>query len=119
MGFTALIPFVGAYIGAVVGALMILTVSPLKAALFWFSWSSSSSWRQPDLPKVVGKSIGLPAIWVLAGRHHRRRPGGVWVCSWGVPITLALYRLLREDLHRREAAEPSAAASPTASELEA
>ena len=36
VGVTALIPIVGAYIGAIVGAFLILTVSPLKAFVFMY-----------------------------------------------------------------------------------
>jgi len=53
-------------------------------------------------PKVVGSSIGLPALWVLAAVTVGGGLMGILGMLLGVPIAAALYRLLREDLHRRE-----------------
>ena len=63
IGFTALIPVAGAYIGAGVGAFMIFTVSPIKALLF-LVFISVLQQLEGNLiyPKVVGSSIGLPGI---------------------------------------------------------
>lgn len=67
IAFTALIPVAGAYIGAGVGAFMILTVSPVKALIFLvFIVILQQLEGNLIYPKVVGSSIGLPAIWVLA-----------------------------------------------------
>jgi predicted PurR-regulated permease PerM len=67
IGVTALIPIVGAYIGAAVGAFMILTVAPLKALLFIvFIIVLQQMEGNLIYPKVVGSSIGLPGMWVLA-----------------------------------------------------
>ena len=67
IGFTALIPVAGAYIGAGVGAFMILTVSPVKALIFLiFVVILQQLEGNLIYPKVVGSSIGLPGIWVLA-----------------------------------------------------
>ena len=105
VGFTALIPVAGAYIGAAVGAVMILTVSPLKALLFIvFLVVLQQLEGNLIYPKVVGKSLGLPAIWVLAAVTVGGGLLGILGMLLGVPITSALYRLVREDLHRREAA---------------
>ena len=53
-------------------------------------------------PKVVGKSIGLPAIWVLAAITIGGGIMGIFGMLIGVPIFAALYRLLKEDLSLRE-----------------
>ena len=67
VGATALIPVVGAYLGAVVGFIMILTVSPIKAVLFIvFIIALQQLEGNLIYPKVVGSSIGLPGMWVLA-----------------------------------------------------
>ena len=103
IGFTALIPIAGAYIGAAVGAVMILTVSPLKALLFLlFIVVLQQLEGNLIYPKVVGSSIGLPALWVLAAVTVGGGLMGILGMLLGVPIAAALYRLLREDVLRRE-----------------
>jgi len=103
IGFTALIPIAGAYIGAGVGAVMILTESPLKALLFvLFIVVLQQLEGNLIYPKVVGSSIGLPALWVLAAVTVGGSLMGILGMLLGVPIAAALYRLLREDVIRRE-----------------
>ena len=103
IGFTALIPVVGAFIGAGVGALMILTVSPLKALLFIvFIIILQQIETNLIYPKVVGTSIGLPALWVLAAVTVAGGIFGVFGMLIGVPIAATIYRLVREDVRRRE-----------------
>lgn len=104
IGFTALIPVAGAYIGAGVGAVMILTVSPLKALLFLvFILVLQQLEGNLIYPKVVGNSLGLPALWVLAAVTVGGALAGILGMLLGVPIAAAAYQLIREDLHRREA----------------
>ena len=106
VGFTALIPIAGAYIGAAVGAVMILTVSPVKALLFLlFIVVLQQLEGNLIYPKVVGNSIGLPALWVLAGITVGGSLMGITGMLLGVPIFAALYRLLKEDVVRREGAK--------------
>lgn len=103
IGFTALIPVAGAYIGGVVGFVMILTVSPIKALLFIvFLVVLQQLEGNLIYPKVVGGSLGLPAIWVLAAVTIGGALMGVMGMLIGVPIAAALYRLLRDDMRRKE-----------------
>lgn len=104
IGFTALIPIAGAYIGAGVGAVMIFTQSPAKALLFLlFIVILQQLEGNLIYPKVVGGSIGLPALWVLAAVTVGGSLMGILGMLIGVPIAAALYRLLREDMEKREA----------------
>ncbi len=103
IGFTALIPVAGAYIGAAVGFIMILTVSPFKALLFLvFIVVLQQLEGNLIYPRVVGGSLGLPAIWVLAAVTVGGSLMGILGMLLGVPIAAAAYRLLRDDLVRRE-----------------
>jgi predicted PurR-regulated permease PerM len=102
IGFTALIPIAGAYIGAVVGAVMILTVSPLKALEFIiFILILQQIEGNLIYPKVVGKSIGLPGIWVLAAITIGGGIMGIPGMLIAVPLFSAGYRLLKEDVEKR------------------
>lgn len=61
IAFTALIPIFGAFIGCVVGAFLILTVSPSQAAAFIVLFLVLQQIEGNLIyPKVVGGSIGLP-----------------------------------------------------------
>ncbi len=104
IGFTALIPIVGAYIGAAVGAIMILTVSPIKALLF-IVFIIVLQFIEGNFiyPKVVGSSLGLPALWVLTAITIGGTLFGVLGMLLGVPLVATVYSLWREDLLRREA----------------
>ncbi len=114
IGFTSIIPIAGPYIGCIVGALMILTVSPLKALLFVvFIIVLQQLEGNLIYPKVVGEAIGLPAIWVLAAITIGGALLGILGMLLGVPFTGAVYRLIREDMERREA---SAGVSPPPAE---
>ena len=103
IGFTALIPIAGAYIGAIVGAVMILTESPVKAFLFIiFIIVLQQLEGNIIYPRVVGRSIGLPGLWVLAAVTVGGGLFGIFGMLIGVPVTASVYRLLGRDLHKRE-----------------
>jgi hypothetical protein len=59
-------------------------------------------------PKVVGTSIGLPGIWVLAAITVGGGLMGISGMLIGVPLVAAVYRLIREDVRRREGNERAA-----------
>lgn len=102
IGFTALIPIAGAYIGAAVGAIMILTVSPLQALQFLvFIVILQQVEGNLIYPRVVGQSIGLPGIWVLTAITIGGGVLGVGGMLLAVPCFAAGYRLLKEDIDRR------------------
>ena len=102
IGFTALIPIAGAYIGAAVGAIMILTVSPLQALQFLvFIVVLQQLEGNLIYPRVVGQSIGLPGIWVLTAITVGGGVLGVGGMLLAVPAFAAAYRLIREDVQKR------------------
>lgn len=103
IGFTALIPIAGAYIGAGVGAFMMLTESPLTAVLFLiFIVVLQQLEGNLIYPRVVGSSIGLPGIWVLAAITVGGGLMGVAGMLLAVPITAAVYKLIQTDVRRRD-----------------
>ena len=101
IGFTALIPVAGAYIGAGVGAFMILTVSPVQALIFLvFVVVLQQLEGNLIYPKVVGSSIGLPGVWVLAAVTIGGGLMGIPGMLLGVPTVAALYQLIRNNLNK-------------------
>ena len=103
VAFTALIPVAGAYIGAGVGAFMILTVDPFKAVIFLiFIVVLQQLEGNLIYPKVVGSSMGLPGIWVLAAVTVGGGLAGIVGMLLGVPLAAALYRIVRDDVRKHE-----------------
>lgn len=119
IAFTALIPIAGAYIGAFVGAFMILTVSPAKALIFLiFIVVLQQLEGNIVYPRVVGSSLGLPGIWVLAAVTVGGGVLGIPGMLLGVPLMAAAYKLIRDDVNKGLApeAEPETAAEPETEE---
>ncbi len=106
VGCTALIPIAGAYIGTIVGAIMILTVSPVQALFFIiFLLILQQIEGQLIYPRVVGTTIGLPGIWVLASVVVGGGLFGVLGILFGIPLCSTVYTLIKTDIHKREAAK--------------
>ena len=88
---------------------MIMTDSPLRAVLFIiFIIVLQQIEGNLIYPKVVGRSIGLPSIWVLAAVTVGGSIMGIAGMLLGVPITASLYRFLRDDVRRRSAVDETA-----------
>lgn len=103
IGVTALIPLVGAYVGIVVGGVIILTANPVKAVVFvMFIIILQQIEGNFIYPRTVGAKIKLPALWVLAAVIVGGNIAGALGMLLGVPITSATYALLKEATQRKE-----------------
>lgn len=97
VGFTALIPIFGAFIGTAIGAFLILMDSPMQAV--WFViFIIVLQQMEGDLiyPRVVGSSVGLPSLWVLLAVTVGGSVWGIMGMLVSVPICSVLYCLMRE-----------------------
>jgi predicted PurR-regulated permease PerM len=102
IGFSALIPVVGAIVGVVIGAFLLLMESPLQALAFIvFIIVLQQLENHIIYPKVVGKSIGLPGMWVLLAVLVGGTISGILGIVVGVPLASVLYSLLRADVGKR------------------
>lgn len=102
VGATALIPIVGAYVGAGIGVLLILIVNPIQALWFIvFILVLQQLENNLIYPKVVGTSIGLPGIWVLIGVVIGGGVAGVLGMLLGVPTSSALYLIIKQQTFKR------------------
>ncbi|MBR5319717.1 MAG: AI-2E family transporter [Peptococcaceae bacterium] len=100
IGVSALIPVAGAYIGGALGAFMIFTVDPAKAVIFLvFLLILQQVEGNLIYPRVVGNSIGLPGLWVLAAVTIGGGVMGVGGMLIGVPMSAALYRLFADHVN--------------------
>lgn len=103
VGVTALIPVVGAFVGTIVGAVMILTVDPFKAVVFVIYLLILQQVEGNAIyPRVVGSKINLPAIWVLAAVTVGGSLAGPFGMLLGVPAASAAYALIKEATALRE-----------------
>lgn len=102
IGLTALIPIVGAWIGTIIGAFMILTVSPIQAVIFvLFILVLQFIDNYFIYPKIVGRSIGLPSVWVLAAVSIGGGLFGIPGMLICVPLFSAIYKLIKTDVGKR------------------
>ncbi len=102
IAFTALIPIFGAFIGCVVGAFLILMVDPLKALIFVIVFLVLQQIEGNLIyPKVVGASVGLPSIWVLAAVTIGGNLMGVVGMLIFIPIVSVIYTLFRTSVYKR------------------
>lgn len=94
---TALIPILGAYLGGAVAVFLLFMVSPKKALIFIIFLVVLQQIEGNFIyPRVVGKKIGLPGIWVLLGITVGGKAGGIPGMLFGVPILSSIYTLLKQ-----------------------
>lgn len=102
VGFTALIPVFGAFIGTIIGAFLIFMVSPLQALIFIiFILVLQQLEGNLIYPKVVGKSVGLPGIWVLVAVTVGASINGVLGMLLSVPIVSIIYSIVATNVKYR------------------
>lgn len=99
---TALIPIWGAFIGCVVGCFLIAVMNPMQALGFLVLFLVLQQVEGNLIyPHVVGSSIGLPSIWVLAAVTVGGKLYGIVGMIFFIPICSVLYTLLKEDVRGR------------------
>ncbi len=102
IAFTALIPIVGAFIGCFIGAFLMLVDDPVKALWFVILFIVLQQIEGNLIyPHVVGNSVGLPSIWVLAAVTVGGSLMGVFGMLVFIPLLSTVYMLLREDVNKR------------------
>mgnify|MGYP001625088682 FL=1 len=108
IGVTALIPVYGAFIGTIVGAFLIFMVSPIKALIFIIFIIILQQFEGNLIyPKVVGKSVGLPGIWVFVAVTIGASLAGIVGMLISVPVVSILYSILATDVNYRIQAKNS------------
>lgn len=102
ISFTALIPIFGAFIGCVLGCLLIFMVSPKQAILFILVFLILQQIEGNLIyPHVVGSSVGLPSIWVLAAVTIGGNLLGIVGMLVFIPLVSVFYTLFREYVYLR------------------
>lgn len=100
VGFTALIPVFGAFIGTIIGAFLIFMINPLQAVIFViFIIVLQQLEGNLIYPHVVGKSVGLPGIWVLVAVTIGASINGILGMLLSVPLASIIYSILKTDVN--------------------
>ena len=101
IAFTALIPIFGAFIGCFVGAFLILMVDPMQMAVFVVTFLILQQIEGNLIyPKVVGSSVGLPSIWVLAAVTIGGSLMGIVGMLIFIPVVSVVYTLFRASVSK-------------------
>ena len=94
---TALVPIVGAFVGCILGAFFILVDNPIQAVWFVVMFLVIQQFEGNVIyPKVVGKSVGLPGMWVLLAVTLGGELMGVAGMLVMIPLVSVFYTLMRE-----------------------
>ncbi len=102
VGVTALIPVVGAFIGIIIGAILILSVEPIKVITFIiFVLILQQVEGNVIYPRVVGGSVGLPGMWVLVAVTVGGSLFGILGMLLGVPVFSVIYTMIKKDTEKR------------------
>ncbi len=102
VGVTALIPVFGAFIGTIPSVFLILLINPMQALWFIvFILCLQQFEGNVIYPKVVGNSVGLPAIWVMLAMLVGGSTLGLIGMLIGIPLFSVAYQLIKEYTNKR------------------
>ncbi|MDA5554157.1 AI-2E family transporter [Streptococcus thermophilus] len=106
IGFSAMIPVLGAYIGVTIGTILIMTHSVILALLF-VAYVVILQQFEGNLiyPYVVGGSTGLPVVWVILAITIGSALGGILGMLVSVPVAATLYQIVKDNVVTREKAK--------------
>jgi len=99
IAFTALIPMVGALLGLAIGMILVATIDPIQSLWFFVIFQTIQQFENNLIyPYVVGKKIGLPAIWVLVAITIGGSLFGVMGIILSIPTFTLFYVLFKEQV---------------------
>lgn len=106
IGFSAMIPVLGAYIGVTIGTILIMTHSATLALLFVVYVVILQQFEGNLIyPYVVGGSTGLPVVWVILAITIGSALGGILGMLVSVPVAATLYQIVKDNVVTREKAK--------------
>jgi predicted PurR-regulated permease PerM len=110
---SSFIPYVGSFLACAVGALLILMINPMQALISIITYSVTQFCENQFIyPHVVGRAVGLPALWTLVAVLIGGKLGGILGMIFCIPLTSVFYTLIGEWVERRNRAKDAAEAPP-------
>ncbi|MEG0914090.1 MAG: AI-2E family transporter, partial [Oscillospiraceae bacterium] len=105
VGVTAIVPILGAYIGIIPSALILLTEKPIYALVFIIYIVALQQFEGSVIyPKIVGDAIGIDGVFVFIGIILGMGIGGLRGILLGVPFMAFLYALIAVKIRQKERA---------------
>ena len=99
---TALIPYIGAFIALAVGVLLIAVTNPIMSLWYVIIFFALQQLDENfTYPKIVGKSVGLPALWALLAALIGGSVFGFIGVIISIPLSSIIYALFREYVNER------------------
>ena len=109
----ALIPYIGAFISMFIGCVLVVTISPMKALIFAIIFLVAQQVEGNIIyPRVVGKSVGLPAYVTLAAVMIGGALAGVAGMFFIIPVVSVFYVLMREFVQKKNAEKDALGEQP-------
>ena len=103
VGFINIIPIVGAYVGGAIGVFMVFTVNPMMAIGFLIFLVILQQFESNFIYlRVVGNSVGLPGIYVLASVMVFGTLAGIPGMFLGIPTVASIYKLAKIYIKKKE-----------------
>lgn len=98
----SLVPIFGAFIAAGLGVLLLLLVKPISALVFLIFYIILQNIEGNLIyPRVVGNSVGLPAIWVMLSLTVMGSIFGFVGMLIAVPTFSVLYSVIKQESFKR------------------
>lgn len=108
---SSFIPYVGSFLSCSIGAMLILMIDPMKALISIVVYVVTQfSENQLIYPHVVGKAVGLPALWTLIAVLVGGKIGGLLGMIFCIPLTSVFYSLINAGVRKRLEKQKAAAA---------
>lgn len=102
VGVSAMLPIIGGYIGIGIGALLILLINPMKALWFVIFMAILQTFEGNVIyPKIMGNSVGLPAMWIIIAITVGGGMFGFMGMLLAVPAMSVIYEIVKESVNRR------------------
>lgn len=99
---TALIPYIGAFITLFVGVVLIGVSNPIGALWYVIVFFALQQFDDNVThPRIVGKSVGLPALWALLAVLIGGSVFGLIGIIISIPVSSVLYTLLKDYVNYR------------------
>ena len=99
---SSFIPYVGAFLACATGAALILMIDPMKALISVIVYVVTQFCENQFIyPHVVGRAVGLPAIWTLIAVLIGGKLGGILGMIFCIPLTSVFYTLIGEYVQRK------------------
>lgn len=104
IAFFSLIPVVGSMIAMTIGMILVATVEPVRALWFFVVYQVVQQLEGNFIyPHVVGKGVGLPAMWVLFAITVGGSLWGIVGILMSIPTFSLMYVLFKEHVKEKVA----------------